>query len=163
MTSATPYEVRACQHGGPRPRYQAGPSQHRGPRSRYRGRTISTPRSAISISRSEHLNADVRDLDLEVGARQRRPPRSRPRWRTDNLVCPSTCLREKLTGRIACPPLVRDHSIVIGTDTDCDFFPASRTSKARMYGPGASPCGRKSNSSFVAPLSSIGEIGRAHV
>src|SRR5204863_4373775 len=95
MTSATPYEVRACQHGGPRPRYQAGPSQHRGPRSRYRGRSISTLRSAISISRSEHLNTEVRDLDLEVGASRDRRRGSRygggSIWTGVSAICIWSC------------------------------------------------------------------------
>src|SRR5436190_332932 len=65
---------------------EVGASRHRGPRSRYRGRTISTPRSAISISRSEHLDTEVRDLDIEVGASRHRRPRSRSRGRSTSTT-----------------------------------------------------------------------------
>src|SRR5204863_8774205 len=61
---------------------EVGASRHRGPRSRYRGRSISTPRSAISISRSDDLDTEVRDLDIEVGASRHRGPRSRYRGRS---------------------------------------------------------------------------------
>src|SRR5436190_543207 len=42
-------------------------------------RTIPTSRSAISISRSDHFDTEVRDLDIKVGASRHRGPRSRYR------------------------------------------------------------------------------------
>src|SRR5204863_332544 len=66
---------------------EVGASRHRGPRSRYRGRSISTPRSAISISRSEHLDTEVRDLDIEVAASRHRGSRSRYRGRSMSTAC----------------------------------------------------------------------------
>src|SRR5204863_7732733 len=65
--------------GKPERNIYARPPRHRGARSQYIGRSIYTPRSAISISRSDDLDTEVRDLDIEVGASRHRDPRSRYR------------------------------------------------------------------------------------
>src|SRR5436190_2243617 len=47
---------------------EVGASRHRGPRSRYRGRSLSKRRSEISISRSDALPSEIRDIASMVGA-----------------------------------------------------------------------------------------------